>query len=237
MLQSSEKTPEPAESLLWWSLRPCVRRGNAGCRHWWSCSGSAVWCPWVRQAGLETSNLGHLSHLVHTVHWWGNNPHLSAWGSPEIRKILLSLPWGSCGICVWLAAPTPSPSWVLGVSGTAQGVEVALGLELEGGQLRKGIWAHWCQEQELVLIPYLGTKGRSRWALDIEVTWSNLCVTGCNSGIFCVEMSVEIRSQGAVVTKSNLYQLAWAQESSHADTGLWWKKLQYLLQGPSKESR
>ena len=70
-----------------------------------------------------------------------------------------------------------------------------MGLELEGGQLRKGIWAHWCQEQELVLIPYLGTKGRSRWALDIEVTWSNLCVTGCNSGIFCVEMSVEDRSQ------------------------------------------
>ena len=107
------------------------------------------------------------------------------------------------------------------MSGTAQGGEVVLGLELEGGQLRKGIWAHWCQEQELVLFPYLRTKGRPRWALVIEVTWSNLCVIGCNSGIFCVEVSGEDRSQGAVVTKSNLHQLARAQESSHADTGLW----------------
>lgn len=94
------------------------------------------------------------------------------------------------------------------MSGTAQGGEVVLGLELEGGQLRKGIWAHWCQEQELVLFPYLRTKGRPRWALVIEVTWSNLCVIGCNSGIFCVEVSGEDRSQGAVVTKSNL-RLLW----------------------------
>lgn len=61
------------------------------------------------------------------------------------------------------------------MSGTAQGGEVALGLELEGVAAEERYRAYWCQEQELILFSYLGTKERSRWASDIEVTWSNLC--------------------------------------------------------------
>ena len=65
-----------------------------------------------------------------------------------MRGNLLSWPsecFASRSVSDWLHL-LPAQSGILGS-------QVALVLELEGGQLRKRIWVHWCQEQELVPCP------------------------------------------------------------------------------------
>lgn len=51
--------------------------------------------------------------------------------------------------CDCLAMKPPGQPQGLELSGAAQRGQVALGLDLEGRQLRKGICAPWCLGQEL----------------------------------------------------------------------------------------